>query len=232
MPKNEPSEQRRSKLFYAENNPDSHHSGRERWEEVRRLGDFRPADQVLDIGCAEGWISLKAARLVGHVDGFDPSRTRVAEAKRLAAEQGLTNVAFEVASIDDYHFEPLSHDVVLFLSVYGKSLGAARTIGVEHLDRVLAATRRQLIMKVGVQGLDHKEARLAEILEACGRRGFDALCLSVVKGRRMWANWVIAHRRGADARVGELPAIAVLPTASLRDHPVVRSAASVVGRTE
>jgi SAM-dependent methyltransferase len=221
--------ERRSKLFYAENNPDSHHSGRERWDEVRKLADFRPGDRVLDVGCAEGWIALEAARLVHHVDAFDISLHHITEAGRLAAEQGIGNVAFEVASIDDYPFEPRSHEVVLFLSVYGKPLGEQRTIGVEHLGRVLEATRRQLLMKVGVQGVGHKEVRLQEILETFEAAGFDSLCLSIVRGRRMLGNWILAHRRGTDARTGELPALAVLPTALLRDHPVVRSAASIAG---
>jgi SAM-dependent methyltransferase len=221
--------ERRSKLFYAENSPTGHHSGQDRWEEVRRIGDFRQTDRVLDIGCAEGWIALEAAGLVRHVDGFDISPQRVGEAARLAAERGIANVAFDVASIEQYPFRPRSYDVVLFLSVYGKRLGETRTIGVEHLEPVLEATRRQLIMKVGVQGVEQKEARLWGILEACARRGFDALCLSVVRGGRMRGNWVLAHRRGTDAHAGELPALAVLPTALLRDHPIVQSAASVAG---
>jgi SAM-dependent methyltransferase len=219
----------RSKLFYAENNPDSRHSGRERWEQVRRIGDFRPTDQVLDIGCAEGWITLEVARLVQHVDGFDISQYHVAEAQRMAAEQGLANAAFEAVSIDDYAFEPLSYDVVLLLSVFGRRLGETRTIGAANLDRVLAATRRQLLMGVGIEGKGYKGARLEVILEACERAGFDSLCFSDprYRNRRVMGNIILAHRRGTDARAGELPARVVVPTTRLGDHPVVRSASAV-----
>ena len=62
------------------------------------------------------------------VDAFDVSETRVSEAQRLAAERGITNVCFEVASVDTYPLTRLSYDVTLFLAVYGKRIGTERRV--------------------------------------------------------------------------------------------------------
>jgi hypothetical protein len=186
---------------------------------------------VLDIGCAEGLIALEVAKRVAVVDAFDVSETRVAEARRLAAERGISNARFDVGSVDTYPLSPLAYDVVLFLAVYGKRLDPERTVGPEHLVRILGATKRQLLMRVGVQSDTRREARLGEILDVCDEQGFDALCFSRTRRGEFASpnNLLVANRRGSDARSGQLPMLALVPTARLVDDPVVRSADSVVG---
>jgi SAM-dependent methyltransferase len=199
-----------------------------RWRDIERSVDLRPSDRVLDIGCAEGLITLKVAKRVQHVRAFDVSPERIAEARRLAADRGVLNATFEVASIDDYPLEPLSYDVILFLSVWGKRLAGTRTVGAEHLDRIMAAARRQVVMRVAVATKESEQRRLPEILRVCDRHGFDALCFSAVKH----GDVILANRRGTDARVGELPALALVPTARLAEHPIVSAATSVFGENE
>jgi SAM-dependent methyltransferase len=191
-----------------------------RWAEVREIADLRPSDEVLDVGCAEGLITLEAAKLVRRVHGFDIHAGRIAEAQRLASERGVENATFEVASVLDYDFHPLSYDVALFMAVWGKL-----AVGTNELRGVLRATRRQLVMRVGVQQTRPLERRLEEILDVCDDSGFDALCFSRPARKRetgeAGGNLLIAFRQGMDAHVGELPRLALIPTSRLLDHPVV-----------
>jgi hypothetical protein len=122
--------------------------------------------------------------------------------------------------------------VILFLAVWGKPLGGGRTVGAAHLRRILRATRRQLIIRVGVQKEPSKESRLGEILALCDQEGFDALCFSRPRDETevfTRGNLIVAHRRGADARAGRLPPLALVPTELLVDDPIVRSATSIEG---
>ncbi|HZO61936.1 MAG TPA: class I SAM-dependent methyltransferase [Gaiellaceae bacterium] len=216
---------RKTDLYYTESDGARPTSFADRWSDLDRVADLRPGDRVLDVGCAEGLISLEVATRVAHVDAFDVSGVRIAEARRLAEQRGIGNASFATGSIDTFPLEPLSYDVALFLSVWGKRLDADRTVGAGHLARILGATRRQLLMRAGVQRKPRKQAWLAEILEVCDREGFDALCFSRTRqGEPSRTNLIVANRRGSDARSGELPALALVPTALLAGHPVVAAA--------
>jgi 2-polyprenyl-3-methyl-5-hydroxy-6-metoxy-1,4-benzoquinol methylase len=202
-------------------------SPRSWWDDIRQIADIRRTDHVLDIGCAEGLTTLEVAKVVERTHGFDLRPARVAEATRLAAERGLQNATFEPASVADYPFEPLSYDVTLLMSVWGKPAddrGTTRTVGANELRRILGATRRQLVMRVDVQQVG-LEGRLEKILDACEQSDFDALCFSRAARKRGTGetaeNLLIANRRGTDARVGELPRLALIPISRLTDHPVV-----------
>jgi 2-polyprenyl-3-methyl-5-hydroxy-6-metoxy-1,4-benzoquinol methylase len=206
-----------------------------RWNDVRQVADLRSTDHVLDVGCAEGLITLEVAGLVERVQGIDVHEGRIAEATRLAAERGIANATFDLASVVDYPLEPRSYDVSLFMGVWGKSTtqsDAGGSVGAEALRHILRATRRQLVMKVTVQHRVNCEPLLEEILDVCDQADFDALCFSRSMskrgqiGRSAGANVLVAHRRGSDARIGELPRVALVPLTRLTEHPVVRSSAT------
>jgi SAM-dependent methyltransferase len=179
-----------------------------RLDEILRLADLRPTDHVLDAGCAEGWFTLHLATLVEHAHGFDKSSVRIAEAQRLAAERGIENATFEVASLIDYPGRPLAYDMTLFSGVWG-----AKGVGFEELEGLLNMTRRQLVARIQV--LKHPE-RVLPIYDVCDRNGFDALFFP--------AKFVVAARRGTDVRVPELPGVALLPTVRLVENPIVSAA--------
>ncbi len=70
---------------------------------LRRAG-LRPGMRVLDVGCGPGDVSFVAARLVGPtgtVLGVDAAAEIVEVARSRAAEQGLSWVKFEQATIGD-----------------------------------------------------------------------------------------------------------------------------------
>jgi hypothetical protein len=58
---------------------------------VARIIDLRPDDWVLDIGCAEGLISME----------LKVSPARVERAKREAAKRGIKTISFEMGSVTD-----------------------------------------------------------------------------------------------------------------------------------
>ena len=68
---------------------------------VFMLGEIKPGEYVLDVGCGAGLDSLIAARMVGNegkVIGVDMTPEMIAKARQNAAEAGLSNVEF----IEDY----------------------------------------------------------------------------------------------------------------------------------
>jgi SAM-dependent methyltransferase len=205
--------QREDRLFYREDNM-SAEQFRKRWQEVRRLMDLRATDRVLDVGCAEGWMTLEMAREVEHAHGFDTVELRIAEAQRLAEEQGVGNATFEVASVIGYPIESLSYDVTLFSSVWGRQ-SASQDVGVTELEALLRGTRRELVARINVMDFP---GRLEEILDVCDRNEFDALSFP--------GKLIVAIRRGVDARVPQLPRYAILPTSRL-DNAVARAAAEL-----
>lgn len=116
----------------------------ERLPEVLRHGDFKPDDEVIDIGCAEGLITMALAGRVRHVRGVELREPRVEAARQIARERGIENVSFEVGSITDLRLPLASYDVVLFLGVF------------QHLHRndkwlsmvkVLASARRTVLFR-------------------------------------------------------------------------------------
>lgn len=92
------------------------------------------ADRVLDVGCGTGQTARDAARLAtsGSVLGVDLSTVMLDVARRQAAAEGLTNVAFEQADAQVHPFEPGSFDVAMSRTgamFFGDKLAAFRNIG-------------------------------------------------------------------------------------------------------
>lgn len=72
-------------------------------------------DSVLDLGCGAGALTREAARRArrGRALGVDLSGPMLERARSRAAEQGLTNVAFESADVQVYPFTPGSFDAAI-----------------------------------------------------------------------------------------------------------------------
>ena len=76
---------------------------------------FGPADRVLDVGCGNGQTTRATARAAvdGSALGIDLSSRMLERARELAAEEGLTNVAFEQADAQVHRFDAGAYDVAL-----------------------------------------------------------------------------------------------------------------------
>ncbi|MEO5874502.1 MAG: methyltransferase domain-containing protein [Streptosporangiaceae bacterium] len=67
---------------------------------------------LLDVGCGPGTISVDLARRVGAVVAFDSAGDVLAEGRRLAADEGVANVTFEVADVYAMPYADGSFDIV------------------------------------------------------------------------------------------------------------------------
>ena len=186
-----------------------------------QIGDLRPTDHVLDVGCGDGEVAVAVAEHVERLHGMDIRPARVQLAKQLAAERGISNASFEASAIQDYPFAPRSWDVTLFMRVWGQGEGA-RKVGETELDRVLRTTRRQAIIQAGKP---RSEQNVRRVMEICDEHGFDAAWFVSQK-------LIVANRRGADARIHAHPervlvsgsaGSELVPTEAVPDHPMVRS---------
>src|SRR5882724_7080906 len=192
---------------------------RERWAGTEPYIEFRPTDDVLDVGCAEGMIALELAKSVKHVHGIELEAHKVEKALEFAAERGCKNFTAEAIGIEQAEFTPLSYDVVLMQGVYGIPLGPDRSVGPRELGKCLRSARRQVVIRLNVQDDEKAERWLPEIFALCEHHGFDVAAFPKFD---RYENLIVALRRGTDARLRQVPQLMLVPTKLASDHPVAK----------
>ncbi|MEM8616543.1 MAG: class I SAM-dependent methyltransferase [Pseudomonadota bacterium] len=78
---------------------------------------FTPESDVLEFGCGTGSTALLHAPYVKHIDATDVSSEMIRIAREKRDAQGIDNVHFAVADMDDYQVEPDRYDAVLGLNI-------------------------------------------------------------------------------------------------------------------
>ena len=78
---------------------------------------FQPDSQVLEFGCGTGSTAIVHAPQVARIRAIDISTKMIEIAKRKAAEEGIENISFEVATIEDLAAQDRSYDVVMGHSI-------------------------------------------------------------------------------------------------------------------
>ena len=105
-----------------------------------------PGDRVLDIGCGAGQSTREAARAArgGSVLGVDISEEMLQVARQRCAEEGLQNVAFELADAQDHAFPAAHFD--LCISRFGVMFFADPVAAFTNIARAMRADARLVFM--------------------------------------------------------------------------------------
>jgi ubiquinone/menaquinone biosynthesis C-methylase UbiE len=90
-----------------------------RWRTVRNSAAYliphlRPGQQVLDVGCGPGTITIDLAQLVapGNVVGIDNEPAPLGPARTEAQRQGVRNVSFAVGDVYQLNYPDTTFDIV------------------------------------------------------------------------------------------------------------------------
>jgi SAM-dependent methyltransferase len=102
------------------------------------LGDIRPGDSVLDVGCGAGFDLYVASRLVGEkgrVCGIDLTREMTTRAVENLTLAGITNFEIKKVDLEIIPYDDRSFDVVISNGVINLSPRKYMTFG--EIERVL-----------------------------------------------------------------------------------------------
>ncbi len=163
-----------------------------RLPEVQKYTSFKPDDEVIDLGCAEGLITMEIAPQVKHIRGVELRPQRVEAAKQIANDRGIKNISFEAGSVTTLELEIQSYDVVLFLGVF------------QHLKRedkwmsmvkVFSAARRSVILRMPLFHAKNPY-RTTKLAELCQQMNFTLTIYPRLEAHG--GSFMIANRMGAD----------------------------------
>jgi arsenite methyltransferase len=116
------------------------------------LGELRPGERVVDVGCGAGIDSLIAAKKVGpegRVIGVDMTPSMLEKARHAANETGLSNVEFREGYAEALPVEDGWADVVISNGVL--NLMPDKAAALEEMSRVLKPDGRLQIGDILVQ---------------------------------------------------------------------------------
>jgi SAM-dependent methyltransferase len=116
------------------------------------IGELKPGEKVIDIGCGAGIDSLIAANKVapsGEVIGIDMTLAMINKAKNAAEEAGLLNVDFRIGFIENLPVENEWADVVISNGVL--NLTPDKSVTLLEMFRVLKPNGRLQIGDILVQ---------------------------------------------------------------------------------
>jgi arsenite methyltransferase len=116
------------------------------------LGELRPGESVVDVGCGAGIDSLIAAKKVGsegRVIGVDMTSSMLQKARQAAKVVGLENVEFQEGYAEELPVEDGWADVVISNGVL--NLMPDKAAALEEMSRVLGPDGRLQIGDILVQ---------------------------------------------------------------------------------
>jgi 2-polyprenyl-3-methyl-5-hydroxy-6-metoxy-1,4-benzoquinol methylase len=99
-----------------------------RADPLMELIDPQPTHRLLDVGCGSGQFAVKVAPRVAHVTGIDLTQAMLEEARRHAANAGVTNIRWEVGDSVALPVDNDSFDVVVSRSMFHHAADPAATL--------------------------------------------------------------------------------------------------------
>lgn len=105
---------------------------------LKRLKEWRQRAQVLDLGCGDGWIAIRAAENGHPVWGIDSSKTAIEEANAAAREAGVAKrVLFTVGDGLNLPYEDEFFDAAVDRGFFHHVLPENQPLYFANLPRVL-----------------------------------------------------------------------------------------------
>jgi SAM-dependent methyltransferase len=144
----------------------------DRWNDLKEILEITNNDTVLDVGCAEGLISIEVSKTAKIVDAFDVEPYRIIQAKENAKKARRNNINFRVSSYEDYAYK--SYDIVLLLGVYHKIKSKNRRE--QSLNSMFTQCQKQFYIRVPVISdsvSDQVGIHTEEIETVADKQGFE-----------------------------------------------------------
>lgn len=141
---------------------------KERWNDLEPLIDSNKDHTVLDVGCAEGLISIQLAKKFKKVFAFDIEPYRIKIAKENSKH--IKNIEFSTESYMSYKYE--NYDQVFCLGVYHKIKHSQRQRALEDMFQKCMSA---LYLRMPVIGEDVPKTvgvNDAEVLKIAGNNDF------------------------------------------------------------
>ncbi|MBS1542776.1 MAG: methyltransferase domain-containing protein [Bacteroidetes bacterium] len=178
---------------------------RDRWqkpEELIRMLNLKKDSEVADLGCHEGYMTVKLAGVVtsGHVHAVDLNATRLSQLKSHLASRQISNVETIQGNVSDPHLPANKLDALVILDAYHEMTSHQEILA--HIKRALKpggrllicepiADERRKLTRSEQQG--KHEIGLSFVLEDLAKAGFEVvkqadpfIDRSREKGDMMW----------------------------------------------
>ena len=115
----------------------------DRWNDLRDLIEADPSHIALDVGCAEGLISISLSKMFKEVHAFDIEPYRIQQAKNNA--KGIKNIFFSTKNYLTYDYQ--NYDQIFCLGVYHKIKSISRQ---RSLDTMFKKCNSMLYLRIPV----------------------------------------------------------------------------------
>lgn len=151
---------------------------RSMYDKLVSCGIGKEGQTILDLGSGTGVVALHLAETGAHITATDISENQIAQAKQIAAEKGIDNIAFKVCGAEDTGFADNSFDAITAVQCF-HYFNAEKAAG--EIRRVLKP--RGLFCKIFMDWLPYEDDIIAEMEDlvlkynptwnGCGFRKFD-----------------------------------------------------------